>query len=64
MLEIKWSDETPVSSFHHFSQFLPNVRKIQLVKELTREKTYPDGLEIRDLLPWLSNLDFVQFYND
>lgn len=56
MLEIKWSDETPANGFHHFSQFLPQPRKIQLVKELTREKTYPDGLEIRSLLPWLRNL--------
>lgn len=59
MLEIKWSDETPVNSFHHFSQFLPEAKKIQLVKELTREKTYPDGLEIRALLPWLSKLDLI-----
>lgn len=60
MLEIKWSDETPVNSFHHFSQFLPKVKKIQLVKELMREKMYPDGLEIRSLLPWLSNFDLTQ----
>ena len=32
ILEVKWSDETAVSGFHHFSQFLPHVRKIQLVK--------------------------------
>lgn len=57
MLEIKWSDETPATSFYHFSQFLPKAKKIQLVKELVRESTYPDGLEIRSLLPWLSELD-------
>lgn len=60
MLEIKTSDETPSNSFQHFSEFLPKTKKIQLVKECTRETTYPDGLEIRSLLPWLSKLDFTQ----
>ena len=62
MLEIKWSDETPVRGFHHFGQFLPKTKKIQLVKELKREKTYPDGLEIRSLLRWLSNLDLTLYF--
>lgn len=56
MLEIKWSDETPASGFQHFSKWLPYVKKIQLVKELMREKTYPDGLEVRCLIPWLADL--------
>jgi predicted AAA+ superfamily ATPase len=56
MLEVKWSDDTPQSSFQHYSQYLPGVKKLQLVKELTREKTYPDGLEIRALVPWLANI--------
>lgn len=59
MLEIKWSDDTPASGFHHFNQFLPEARKIQLVKELKREKTYPDGLEIRSLLPWLRDMPIL-----
>lgn len=57
LLEVKWSDATPVNSFNHFSQFLPQTKKIQLVKELQREKTYSDGIEIRSLVPWLTNLD-------
>jgi predicted AAA+ superfamily ATPase len=57
LLEIKCSDATPANSFHHFAQFLPQAKKIQLVKELKHKKTYPDGLEIRPLIPWLANLD-------
>lgn len=59
ILEVKWSDATPSKNFNHFSQFLPHASKIQLVKELTREKTYPDGLEIRSLIPWLVKLNLV-----
>lgn len=61
MLEVKWSDETPANSFQHFNQFLPKAKKIQLVKELKREKTYPDKLEIRSLLQWLSNVDLASY---
>jgi len=57
LIEVKWAEETPVSSMKHFSQFLPGVKKIQLVKELKREKTYPDGTEVRALIPWLAKLD-------
>jgi predicted AAA+ superfamily ATPase len=56
MLEVKWSDDTPSNSFKHFSEFLPKSKKIQLVKELNREKTYADELEIRALIPWLATL--------
>ncbi len=56
LIEIKWSDETPTKSFDHFSHFLPQAKKIQLVKELSREKTFQNGLEIRSLIPWLANL--------
>lgn len=56
LLEVKWSDDTLSNGFSHFGQFLPGVKKIQIVKELAREKTYPGGEEIRALIPWLTNL--------
>ena len=56
LIEVKSADDAPVAGFHYFSQFLPEVKKVQLVKTLTREKTYPDGLAIRSLVPWLANL--------
>lgn len=56
LIEVKRSDDAPASGFHHFSEFMLGVKKVQLVKALTREKTYPDGLEIRALVPWLANL--------
>jgi uncharacterized protein len=57
LLEIKWSDATPATGFHHFDQFMPQAKKIQLVKDLPREKTFQNGLEIRSLIPWLMNLN-------
>lgn len=57
ILEVKHSDASPANPFHHFNQFLPQTKKIQLVKEIPRDKTYPDGLEIRSLVPWLAKLD-------
>lgn len=56
MIEVKCSDDAPAAAFHHFSRFLPEIKKIQLVKNIAREKTYPDGLEIRALVPWLAHI--------
>ncbi|EKD71815.1 MAG: hypothetical protein ACD_46C00091G0007 [uncultured bacterium] len=61
LIEIKWADDTPHKNFRYFDQHLPKVKKIQLVKEIKREKTYPDGLEIRSVLDWLVNIDFSEF---
>lgn len=60
ILEVKSSDDSPSNNFDHFSHFLPNVKKIQLVKKLTREKTYPNGLEIRSLVTWLAKLNLEE----
>lgn len=61
IIEVKSADDIPATGFHHFSQFLPDLRKVQLVKSLTREKTFPDGVEIRALIPWLANLPDLNY---
>ncbi len=53
MIEVKSKDDSPATSFAHFKQYFPDAMQLQLVKNLTREKTYPTGLEIRKLIPWL-----------
>ncbi len=55
MLEVKWGDGKPSRNFEIFSSFFPNTKKIQLVKDLDREKTYPDGTEIRSACNWLTD---------
>ncbi|MBF0238559.1 MAG: ATP-binding protein [SAR324 cluster bacterium] len=58
LIEVKWADDQPSRHFKFFSQYLPIQRQIQLVEELNREKTYPEGLEIRKVNHWLSEMPF------
>lgn len=60
MLEVKWSDSKPSRNFQAFSKFFPNTRKIQLVKGLDREKTYPDRTEIRSAHKWLADFSLLE----
>ena len=59
LLEAKWSDGDPAPAFKHFQVFFPRAKSIQLVKDLKRETTFPSGLEIRALLPWLQELPLL-----
>jgi len=56
LLEVKWGDDKPSRNFSKFATYFPNSRKVQIVKELTREKTFPNGIEIRKAHSWLANL--------
>jgi len=56
MVEVKWSDENVSSNFKIFRKFFPEVRMVQIVKELKREKTFSNGVEIRNAHRWLSKL--------
>lgn len=54
MVEAKLSDDAPAPGFRLFANELKGAEKIQLVKNLKREKTYPDGVEIREAGQWLA----------
>jgi uncharacterized protein len=56
LIEVKLGDDTASPNFNHFAQFFPGAKKLQLVKNLAREKTYPNGVEIRNLINWLSEM--------
>ncbi|MGB5686072.1 MAG: ATP-binding protein [Candidatus Electrothrix sp.] len=56
MLEVKWADSRRSKNFSLFDRCLDKIPKIQLVKELDRETTYPDGTEIRQAHSWLAQL--------
>lgn len=58
MVEAKWSDDQPSPHMKHYAERLGLSQGIQLVKELSREKTFPSGLEIRRADRWLAALDF------
>ena len=59
MIEVKWSDSRPSRNFSIFSKYFSGVKKVQLVKKLDREKTYPDGTEIRSAHNWLADLSLI-----
>lgn len=56
MIEIKWADEKPSPHFKYFSGFFNNIKQVQLVRKLKKEKTYPDGLEMRNVVSWLTQM--------
>ena len=57
LLEVKWADTHPSGNFSIFQKHLTDVKKVQIVGRPDREKTYPDGTEIRSAAHWLAELD-------
>ena len=60
MVEVKWGSQKASPNFTSFAKFFPQIKMMQIVKELTREKTYPGGLEIRKAHNWLANLSLAE----
>ena len=56
LIEAKHSDATPSRSFSHFAGFFHGAHATQLVKEIDKERTYPDGVEVRGAVKWLAAL--------
>ncbi len=59
LIEVKWADQKMSPNFSMFKRYFPEIQKIQLVGDLKREKTYPDGTEIRRASNWLANFSLV-----
>jgi len=59
LIEVKNTDAQPSRHFAHFSKTFPKAQPIQLVYKLKREKTFPSGVEIRDLAGWLAAIDLL-----
>lgn len=59
LLEVKSSNDKPATGFNHFREYFPNAKAIQIVQNLSRAKTFADGLEIRPGAKWLSELDLL-----
>lgn len=57
LVEVKWNDSTLSPNFQKFKKFFPDTRMIQISKKLDREKTFPNGEEIRLASKWLSQLN-------
>jgi len=57
LIEIKLSDDAISPNFKLFRNYFKGCRQIQLVKNLKRERTNEDGVEVRNALRWLSEMD-------
>ena len=59
LIEVKYKKSEPAAGFKYFRKYFPKVKQIQLVKELTRNHSYPNGLTIQALIPWLAKLEIA-----
>ncbi len=57
LIEVKQSDAQASKHFGHFRKYFRDAMAVQLVHKLDRERTYPDGLEVRKAAAWLAGLD-------
>ena len=58
MIEAKFSQRNPSSSLIYFSNRFSDLKKIQVVYNLKRETSFPNGIEICKAATWLSKMEF------
>ena len=59
LFEVKLSDAAPSTSFALFRKYFPMAEQIQLVRNLDREFSTKDGIEVRSALDYLAALDLA-----
>lgn len=59
MLEVKWRDRNISPVFKKFETYFPKVKKIQIVKELDRARSFPNGVEVQKAHEWLISLQGI-----
>jgi uncharacterized protein len=57
LVEVKWNDNNLSPNFEIFRKFFPETKMVQISKKLDREKTFPNGTEIRLASKWLSEMN-------
>lgn len=57
LIETKLSDSNLSKNFSTFEKYFPDTKKIQLVKNIDREKTYPSGVDILDAAKYLATIE-------
>ncbi|MCZ0932401.1 MAG: ATP-binding protein [Oligoflexia bacterium] len=56
LCEVKQSEDQPSEALKYFSKSFKNIKFVQLAQNIKREKTYPNGIQIRLASSWLSKL--------
>lgn len=59
LVEVKWNENNLSPNFEIFRKFFPEIKMVQISKKLDREKTFPNGAEIRLASKWLSAVDVL-----
>lgn len=57
LVEVKWNDANLSANFEIFKKYFPDAKMVQISKNLEREKTFPNGAEVRRASKWLAELD-------
>ncbi len=63
LVEVKWDDSTLSPNFEIFKKYFPDIKMIQISKNLEREKTFPNGAQIRKASKWLTELHWTSRIN-
>ena len=58
LIEVKTTQDSLSDSLKFFALKFKTAQKIQIVHQLKREKTFPNGVEVRKAVDWLSHLPF------
>lgn len=58
MIEVKESDNDPSENFEVFEKALPNLKKVQLVKNLKEARLAKKNILISPMRDWLAKMDF------
>jgi hypothetical protein len=56
MVEVRWKDGNLSPNFEIFKKLFPEIKMVQITKELRKEKTFPNDAEIRAAHKWLTEL--------
>ncbi len=59
MVEVKWADSSLSPHFGSFSKKFSDIKQVQLVGKLNREKTFPGGVAIRKAANWLADFTLL-----
>lgn len=63
LIEVKLSDTAVSKNFAHFKRFFPKAHCVQLVRNHSRDFTSKDGVQVRNVISYLENLDLEENAN-
>ncbi|MFZ0565178.1 MAG: ATP-binding protein [Chlamydiales bacterium] len=60
LIEVKMGNGKPAHGFRHFGKLFPGTVHIQVVRNLLRDTSLPNGLLIKQVIPWLAKLSLIE----